>query len=83
MALEKSTISAADIKFLFGQHGSFGPQCGEGKVLHLYDFEEFVLLESGSAFGKGKEYPHGDYCIEVQRSIENICHDCVIIYFLP
>ena len=65
-ATEKSTLSAQDIKFVFGQHGSFGPECGEGKVLHMYDFYDFVLLESGSAFGKGIEYPHGDYCIEVR-----------------
>ena len=47
----------------------------------MYDFEEFILLESGSAFGKGMKYPHGDYCIEVQRSIENIDHGYIMIYF--
>ena len=82
-ALEKSNISAADIKFLFGQPGRFGLQCGEGEVLHVYDFKEFILLESGSAFGKGMEYHHGEYCIEVHRSFKTFSLTVFNIIYSP
>ena len=58
-----SPLPAGDIKFVFGHF----PQCEGNNSMHMYDFEEFTLLESGSAAGRGKQYGLGEYCIEVRQ----------------